>query len=70
MFVGCSAMTGAPALPATTMQTQCYWGMFSGCTSLAAAPALPATTFASACYDSMFWGTNVLPDTSKINFSN
>ena len=41
-------------LPATTLVSNCYYGMFSGCTSLTTAPALPATTLASYCYYAMF----------------
>ena len=41
-------------LPATTLASNCYYGMFSGCTGLTIAPELPATTLASYCYSSMF----------------
>ena len=41
-------------LPATTLTSNCYYGMFSGCTSLVAAPTLSATTLASSCYSNMF----------------
>ena len=34
MFHGCTNLTQAPALPATTLSTHCYDGMFYGCTSL------------------------------------
>lgn len=34
MFQGCTALTQAPALPATTMVNGCYYSMFQGCTSL------------------------------------
>ena len=54
MFSGCTALTQAPALPATTLTTYCYSGMFYGCTALTQAPALPATTLATNCYRSMF----------------
>ena len=54
MFKGCTSLTQAPALPATTLATSCYNSMFYGCTSLTQAPALPATTLASNCYNSMF----------------
>ena len=56
MFVGCTGLTSAPVLPATTLAESCYSFMFSGCTSLATAPALPATTLTESCYDSMFLG--------------
>ena len=54
MFSGCSSLTSAPALPATTLANICYSGMFYGCTSLTQAPALPATTLAYGCYYYMF----------------
>ena len=56
MFFGCTSLTAAPELPATTLASYCYYGMFRGCTSLTTAPALPATTLASSCYSSMFSG--------------
>ena len=56
MFKGCTALTQAPSLPATTLASYCYYCMFLGCTSLTQAPVLPATTMASNCYNSMFNG--------------
>ena len=60
MFQGCTALTQAPDLPATTLADYCYHSMFSGCTSLTQAPSLPATTLAVGCYDSMFQGCTSL----------
>lgn len=54
MFRGCSSLTTAPALPATTLSTGCYQLMFYGCSSLTTAPELPATTLVTSCYASMF----------------
>ena len=54
MFSGCTSLTQAPALPATTLAVNCYDSMFRSCTSLTQVPVLPATTLASNCYDSMF----------------
>ena len=54
LFNGCTSLTTAPALPATTLATYCYQNMFYNCTSLATAPALPATTLATNCYSYMF----------------
>ena len=60
-------------LPATTLASNCYYGMFSGCTSLVTAPVLPATTLASSCYAYMFYGCTslatapVLPATTLTN---
>ena len=60
MFDGCTSLTTAPALPATTLAENCYNNMFYGCTSLTTAPALPATTLASYCYRNMFNGCTSL----------
>ena len=54
LFYGCTALTTAPSLPATTLATYCYSNMFNGCTSLTTAPSLPATTLANYCYYQMF----------------
>ena len=55
MFSGCTSLTTAPALPATTLANYCYGNMFQGCTSLTTAPKLPANTLANYCYVDMFW---------------
>ena len=34
MFLGCTSLTQAPALPATKLADYCYSYMFQGCTSL------------------------------------
>ena len=60
MFYGCTSLTAAPSLPATTLANYCYYYMFRGCTSLTAAPALPATTLANYCYSYMFRGCTSL----------
>ena len=60
LFEGCSVLTSAPELPATTLADNCYSGMFSGCISLTSAPKLPATTLALGCYSSMFSGCKSL----------
>ena len=62
MFDGCTALTTAPALPATTLSAGCYGSMFRGCTSLTTAPALPATdlTGVNDCYANMFDGCTAL----------
>ena len=56
MFRGCTGLTQAPALPATTLAKYCYSYMFYGCTGLTTAPSLPATTLAEYCYSYMFDG--------------
>ena len=60
LFSGCTSLTKAPALPATTLAKDCFEFMFSGCQSLTKAPELPATTLASGCYSSMFRGCTSL----------
>ena len=54
LFNGCSVLTSAPELPATTLEEDCYQGMFFNCTSLKSAPKLPATTLTEGCYAYMF----------------
>ena len=56
MFQGCTGLTQAPDLPATTLAKYCYASMFQGCTGLTQAPALPATMLVDYCYASMFQG--------------
>ena len=60
MFQGCSSLTKAPALPATTLAYGCYSSMFEDCTSLTQAPVLPAETIIEACYECMFYGCTSL----------
>ncbi len=54
MFEGCTSLTTAPELPATSLAVSCYQAMFSNCTSLTTAPALIANTIVNSCYQSMF----------------
>ena len=74
MFNGCTSLTQAPALPATTLSFFCYQSMFQGCTSLTQAPALPATRLKNSCYYFMFSGCTsltqapALPATSLSSF--
>ena len=73
MFRNCTALTQAPALPATTLANLCYSSMFNGCNSLTQAPALPATKLASQCYSSMFNGCTSLthaPDLPATTLAN
>jgi hypothetical protein len=60
MFNGCTSLTTAPELPATTLAENCYYAMFKDCTSLVTAPELPATTLADSCYRFMFYGCTSL----------
>lgn len=59
MFGGCSAMTTAPVICATTLSEYCYGGMFSNCGSLATPPSLPVTSLTRGCYSSMFAMTDL-----------
>ena len=34
MFCDCTSLTVAPTLPATTLESQCYWEIFSGSSSI------------------------------------
>ena len=54
IFNGCTSLTQAPELPATTLANSCYSMMFWRCSSLTTAPELPATTLAERCYNQMF----------------
>lgn len=54
MFKGCTNLTQAPELPATTLNDCCYVSTFEDCTSLNQAPELPATTLVTSCYGYMF----------------
>ena len=60
LFRGCTSLTAAPELKATTLADYCYSSMFYGCTSLTAAPELKATTLADGCYYIMFYGCTKL----------
>ena len=60
LFYGCKVLTSAPALPATTLEANCYNGMFNGCSALTTAPELPATTLEANCYTNMFSGCKAL----------
>ena len=66
MFNGCTSLTTAPKLPATTLSNNCYYYMFEGCTSLTSAPELPATTLANYCYANMFNGCTSLTSAPEL----
>ena len=55
LFLDCTSLTRAPALPATTLAQSCYYEMFGCCESLTKAPALPATTLAQSCYNGILY---------------
>ena len=60
LFKGCTSLTKAPLLPATTLDRDCYRYMFFKCQSLTKAPELPATTLVYGCYNSMFYACQSL----------
>ena len=66
LFYGCTALTSAPDLPATTLANECYSRMFTGCTSLEKAPELKATTLANNCYSFMFYGCTSLTSAPEL----
>jgi hypothetical protein len=68
MFSGCTSLTTAPELPATTLANRCYYSMFDNCTSLTTAPELPATELAYNCYSYMFNGCSKLQVLTKSEF--
>ncbi len=73
MFYGCTSLSSAPTLPATTLAKYCYMNMFGNCTSLSSAPALPATILAYRCYEQMFIGCTSLssaPDLPATTLAN
>ena len=47
-------------MPATTLNTYCYYRTFSSCSNLTTAPELPALTLATYCYEGMFNGCSSL----------
>lgn len=53
-------------LPATTLNSSCYFGMFEGCTALMHTPELPATTLGNYCYQNMFKGCAALVATPAL----
>ena len=49
MFYGCTSLTQAPELPATTLANSCYYDMFSGCHKLNSVKCLATDISASDC---------------------
>ena len=60
LFQGCSIITSAPSISATTLKRCCYMQMFEDCTGLTEVPDLPATNLAEYCYSEMFMGCSGL----------
>lgn len=67
LFSGCTGLTTAPDLPATTLGGYCYSAMFNGCTSLKKAPNLPAETLKDHCYSNMLNGCSALTTAPEIS---
>ena len=65
LFSGCSILTTAPELPATSLAEGCYCNMFYS-TSLTSAPELPATTLSQSCYSEMFFRCSSLTTAPKL----
>lgn len=42
MFLNCTSLTSAPALPATVLADKCYFRMFYGCSGLTSIPTFPS----------------------------
>ena len=66
LFSGCSVLTSAPELPATTLAEDCYERMFEGCTNLTTAPKMPAETLAEQCYEGMFMNCSNLTSAPEL----
>ena len=62
MFNGCTSLTQAPELPATTLADSCYYGMFSKCTNITSVTMKNDVN----PYDSSKYGT--LGDNITINY--
>ena len=61
-----TAITTAPALPATTLSNGCYYSLFEGCSKLVNAPQLPATEMKPNCYRGLFYGCTSLVNPPKL----
>lgn len=75
MFSRCGSLATPPALPATTLQPQCYFNMFYQNISLTESPILPAPALVQDCYRQMFSNSTNLNKvtclaTSGINTNN
>lgn len=70
MYSGCTSLTDAEDLPATSIEVGCYGcyrAMFQGCTSLVKAPKISATDFdENECCAYMFSGCTSLKDLPKL----
>lgn len=62
-----TAITTAPALPATILGNSCYVDTFHGCSKLVNPPALPATTLKPSCYRALFARCTSLVNAPKLH---
>ena len=68
MFYGCTSLTTAPELPATSVGIRSYGYMFQNCTSLTNAPSiLPSIYSNTDVYESMFEGCTSLTTAPLMN---
>ena len=66
MFSGCSSLTTAPVLPATTLVNNCYSNMFENCTSLNYIKAFFTTTPSSSYTNN--WVSGVAPTGTFVKY--
>lgn len=70
LFNGCSVLTSAPELPATTLAKQCYYSMFSGCKNLSTVTMLAPSGQITDSYACTSWlngaGTGASSRTLKV----
>jgi hypothetical protein len=57
MFYGCTGLTTAPALPATTLASGCYYQMFRGCSKINYIKMLATDISANSCLN--YWVNGV-----------
>lgn len=67
MFYGCTKLTNAPALPATTLSSGCYSAMFYNCGDMTVIPTVPTgnVTLASRCCEYMFYNCSKITAAPK-----
>ena len=58
MFSGCTSLTTAPELPATTLAIGCYLGMFNNCSSLNTVKCLATDISANNCTNTWTYGVS------------
>ena len=61
LFYNCNAIVNAPALPATTLTTDCYSEMFAQCANLThCSSGLPASDIPAYSYSKMFYNSGLV----------